>query len=387
MTKVAILTFQRSTNYGAVLQSYALQRSIAALVGVDCEVIDLLRPVHTDYKYTKRNAPLKEYAINALKEPQISLQKRIKSSARLLLESLVYIRKRSRFHKFEQSHIRFSDRSFCCSDDLYAAKLDYDCFVTGSDQVWNPTYPYSPEPYFLTFVPQGIPRIAYAPSFGVSEVNKEVELLYGQWLNEIHYLSVRETQGAELIYKLTGRVAEVVLDPTLLLTMGEWKEIVKETKNKSPYIFCYALGDVPGLMDLCYHIQEVTGYTVYKIGNVNDMWDRRVKTVVDAGPQEFIGYIANAEIVITNSFHGTVLSLNMEKPFFSVASPILGANSRNSRLQSVLSLFSLSNRLYKYMDKFPVEKDIHIAYDEVHAKLQFEREKSLSYLRRSICPN
>ena len=120
--------------------------------------------------------------------------------------------------------------------------------MTGSDQVWNPTYPYSPEPYFLTFARFGIKRIAYAPSFGVSQLDAGVHDQYRAWLNGIYRLSVRERHGAAIIKELTGRQAEVVLDPTLLLTESDWRMMAKNPKTREPYIFCYQLGEIPGIM-------------------------------------------------------------------------------------------------------------------------------------------
>lgn len=384
MTRVAILTMQRSPNYGAVLQAYALQQTIAGF-GVECEILDLLRPVHAGYRRTKKNAPLEPYAGAASGESQASLLGRAKMSAKTFLEFLVESQRRQRFRQFDQTYLKYSRQSFCCSDDLYDAELDYDAYVTGSDQLWNPAYPYSPEPYFLTFAPQGIPRIAYAPSFGVSEINEEVQPLYRRWLHDITHLSVRETHGADIVRQLTGRDAQVVLDPTFLLTGDEWKTIAKEPNMTRPYIFCYSLNDVPGLMSLCNHVQGITGYPVYKLGNIKDIGNWRIKAVSNAGPQEFLGYIMNAAMVITDAFHGTVFSLNMKKPFFTVPAPGKEANSTNSRFLSVLNLFSLSERLYNPSDRLPSLPDLDIAYGVSSPKLEIEREKSLSYLRHSIC--
>ena len=384
MSIVAILTFHRSPNYGAVLQAYALQQTIAKL-GFDCEILDLLRPVHTGYRKTNRNAPLVPYAFLGNNKPIVSSRQKVKGSVRALIDSFLTRKSKLRFRQFDQSHLIFSEQSFCCSDDLYGSELDYDCYVTGSDQVWNPTYPYSPEPYFLTFAAKGIPRIAYAPSFGVSEIHKGVHPQYRQWLNEINHLSVRETHGAEIVRQLTGRDAQVVLDPTLLLTSDEWRKIAIKPNINCPYIFCYSLGDVPGLKDLCYHIQRDTGYPIYKIGNTKDLLDQKVHAVLDAGPQEFLGYIMNAAIVVTNSFHGTVLSINMQKPFYTVLSPVTGATSRNSRLLSTLELFSLGERLYGNADELPSSADYGLGYEEIEIKLAVEREKSLSYLKNSMC--
>ena len=384
MAKVAVLTMQRSPNYGAVLQAYALQKAIVKL-GAECEILDLLRPVHPGYKYTNRNTPLPPYSAKTENNDSLALRERVKATLIRPIELLVKSLKNRYFRNFERTHLRFSEQSFYSSDELYEAELDYNYFVTGSDQVWNPTYPYSPEPYFLTFVAKGIPRIAYAPSFGVSEIDKAVQPLYKRWLNDINHLSVRESQGAKIIFELTGRDAQVVLDPTFLLSKKEWQEFAIEPNTKYPYIFCYSLGDVPGLMKICHHAQQKTGFPIYKIGNTKDLWNRKVKAIVNAGPQEFVGYIMNAAMVITNSFHGTALSINMQRPFYTVPSPVIGVTSRNSRLESILGVFSLKNRLYRPEDELPSSRDFDVEYDKIKTKLELERSNSLSYLKHAIC--
>jgi len=384
MRKAAILTMQRSQNYGAVLQAYALQQAIEGL-GLKCQILDLLRPLHVGYKYTSHNAPLESYKNITSNKHSHSLQLNVKNSLWMFLESVLARRKQRRFHKFEQANLQFSPQTFYCSDDLYAAKLDYDFYVTGSDQVWNPNFSHNLEPYFLTFVPPGVPRIAYAPSFGVNDINKSLHSQYIQWLNDITHLSVRETQGAEIIRRLTGRDAKVVLDPTFLLTNDAWRKIAKKPSIKRPYIFCYSLGDVPGLMELCYHVHEVTKFPIYKIGTCKDLCDLRVKAILNAGPQEFLGFIMDAAIVITNSFHGTAFSINMKKNFYTVASPVVGTNSRNSRLFSILDLLGLSSRLLKSNKEIPSLTDFEVSYGTVSTKLAIERENSLSYLEYSFC--
>jgi len=379
MSKVAILTIQRSKNYGAVLQSYALQQTINKF-GLSCEILDLLRPIHTGYKSTNHNMPLEPYYKKNTNTPNKAFFYNIKLTIYNFLEQSLSRKKMLGFQQFEQMNLTFSQHSFCCSDDLYLTLLDYDYYVTGSDQVWNPTFPYSPEPYFLTFVPQGVPRIAYAPSFGVSEIHEAIQSQYKQWINGITHLSIRERQGADIIYQLTGRNALTVLDPTFLLTGIEWEKIAKKPNIKCQYIFCYSLGDVSGLMDLCYYVQEITGYPIYKIGNCKDLYNRRVKAILNADPQEFIGLIMDAAIVITNSFHGTAFSINMKKNFYTFTTSALGTDSRNSRLISLLDLFGLSKRLINSIDELPLSPDFDVAYDEVSTILSIEREKSHCYL-------
>jgi hypothetical protein len=382
MIKVAMLTMQRSLNYGAVLQSYALQQTICRF-GVHCEILDLLRPVHEGYRSSPRSAALPPYCITSgLSRPSMMVQ--IKGHVRRLLEIMIDHRRHQRFRRFDQEYLTYSSNSFQCVDDLYAASLDYDAYVTGSDQVWNPTYPYSPEPYFLTFARLGLKRIAYAPSFGVSQLDVGVHDQYRAWLNGINQLSVRERHGAAIIKELTGRQAEVVLDPTLLLTESDWSMIAKNPKTRKPYIFCYNLGDNPDIMTLCRHLQLQTGFRIYSLGNHLRHPVSGVNGIVNAGPQEFLGWIKNAAVVVTDSFHGTVLSVNMRKPFFIIPGQVWGRNSRNSRLESILEILDLKDRVWTQRLPLPSTLNINFDYCNTERLLIIERIKSLRFLRDAI---
>lgn len=389
MKRIAILTFHRVQNYGAVLQAYALQQTMTNL-GVYCEILDLLRPQHAGYMETSSNTQLAPYRKSTVDNRKLrSMRVNARKWVADVLEHLILAKRRLQFRKFDQTHLKFSPTTYSCTEDLYASKLDYDAYVTGSDQVWNPTYRWSPEPFFLTFTTPGIPRIAYAPSFGVSAIDTAVQPLYARWLRDMTHLSVREIHGAEIVKQLTGRNAEIVLDPTLLLTGDDCKALAKEPRCKKPYIFCYSVGDVPGLMALCYHAQKLTGYPIYKIRKAReaakDVCNWRIKAVTDAGPQEFLGYLMNAAIIVTNSFHGTVLSINLQKPFFTVPSPMTSTQSRNSRLSSILQILSATDRLYQLDQELPSITDFEMSYDKIFKKLAVEREKSLSYLKHAIC--
>lgn len=377
-----MLTMQRSLNYGAVLQAYALQQSICRF-GFHCEILDLLRPVHKGYRSSPRSAPLPPYCnTSGISRPSKKLQ--IKGHVRRLLDMLIDQRRRQRFRQFDKEYLTYSRNSFQCVDDLYSASLDYDAYVTGSDQVWNPTYPYSPEPYFLTFVRFGIKRIAYAPSFGVSQLDAGVHDQYRAWLNGIYRLSVRERHGAAIIKELTGRQAEVVLDPTLLLTESDWRMMAKNPKTREPYIFCYQLGEIPGIMTLCRHLQSQTGFHIYRLGNHVRYPVLGVNGIVNAGPQEFLGWIKNAAVVVTDSFHGTVLSVNMRKPFYIIPGPVRGRNSRNSRLESMLEILDLKERLWTPDLPLPSALNLNFDYSNSERLLLSERVKSLRFLRDAI---
>ncbi|WP_084022251.1 polysaccharide pyruvyl transferase family protein [Chlorobaculum limnaeum] len=382
MRKVAVLTMQRSLNYGAVLQAYALQRRILSF-GVQCEIIDLLRPVHSGYRSSQISEQLSPYRLQKKDSNCKGLHYCLKAMLKIRLEKILQRKRIERFRKFDNEFIIYSPKPIYCAEELYTFIKEYDAYVTGSDQVWNPTYPYSPEPYFLTFVPEGIPRIAYAPSFGVSSIDKTVHDVYKKWLMGITRLSVREKQGASLIKEISGRTAEVVLDPTLLLNDAEWLEVSKTPKTHKPYIFCYDLGNNAGLKILCKYLHNYTGYNVYRISNNLEHSISGIIDVYGAGPQEFLGWINGAALVVTNSYHGMVLSINMKKPFYVVMKKN-GVNTRNSRIDNILEMLELQDRLWCSSDVYPERNKMELSFDNAMNILKVERKKSLEYLRSSI---
>jgi hypothetical protein len=253
---------------------------------------------------------------------------------------------------------------------------EYDYFITGSDQVWNPYYSLEHEKYFLQFAPKE-KRIAYAPSFGVSEIPEDKKEIYKQWLNEIPHLSIRENEGAKIIKELTGKDAPVLVDPTLLLTKQEWLEISKEHENKpkSKYLLTYFLGDIPTKRKKL--IKNIAKKYNLKIVRLADLKDKKTYT---ADPSEFIDYINSAEIFLTDSFHGTVFSILMGTPFYIFQR--LGGKSMYSRINTLLEMTHFKNR---------EEKDINlnrnlldIDFSHVEDILNKERKKSVDFLKNAL---
>ena len=300
-----------------------------------------------------------------------------------MLSAALFRKKEKRFSDFCDKYMTFSSKRFYDFDEIYSSPPQYDAYVTGSDQVWNPTFAHNPEPYFLTFVDKSRPRIAYAPSFGISEIPKEIWPLYREWLLGITHLSVREIQGASIINDISSQSAQVVLDPTLLLTAKDWEKVAENTEQP-PYIFCYALGDPPRMMQLCHHLSGLTGFPILKIGDVKDVFDRSIRSIVDAGPSEFLGLIKNAAIVVTNSFHGTCFSINYRKPFYAVPTVSSVHMSKNSRLTSLLERLALENRLYTAESTLPLLAQVEIDYKNADALLDIERKTSLKFLTEAL---
>jgi len=377
MKKVGILTLNGYQNYGNRLQNYAVQEVIKSL-GMDAETIR----VHLEKSQSNNNKYrlLKKRFYNLKRKTTREMLDNINFKIwsiinREKIEEAEFIRTKV-FKKFTMDYILETDY-FISEKQIPEKILDkYDYFVTGSDQVWNPYYINGSSLYFLTFAPKN-KRIAYSPSFGVSNIPLEYINRYKAWLLEIKSLSVREYVGARIIEELTGREAPVLIDPTLMLTKEKWLSISKESiyKPKSKYILTYFLGKIPD------EIRHFITYTAKKnnlqIVNLADIKD--IKNYI-AGPSEFIDYVNSASALFTNSYHGCIFSILMGTPF--VVYDRQGSESMYSRIDTLLSIFQLECR--KVSNIKSNEQIFEIDYSHIPSILEFERKKAINFLRNAL---
>ena len=237
MKKIGILTINDYNNYGNRLQNYASQEVLKSL-GFAVETV-----VNTYY------APLEINTVDRIKRILGKNPKEIAYKCWSVLnkgeiEHYKKLRLQS-FKNFTRSNILETD--FTISEGNIPNDLSdkYDYFVTGSDQVWNPTFRHFSSVDFLTFAPKN-KRIAYAPSFGISKIPSEYVEKYKAWILDMHRLSVREQAGAKMIKDLTGRKASVLVDPTLMLTKEKWLTVsrVSDNKPQNKYLLTYFLGEI-----------------------------------------------------------------------------------------------------------------------------------------------
>lgn len=257
-----------------------------------------------------------------------------------------------------------------------AMVAEYDLFVTGSDQVWNPFYWSTSSVDFLQFAPEH-KRIALAPSIGISEFPKQRAADFGRWINSIPYISVREDAGARIIKELTGREAEVLLDPTFALSKEQWLQYAKKPEicPEHDYVFCYFLGNETNRY--ANYIEAYAKKYQYEIVNVCDICDLRY---YDIDPQEFVWLLANAKAVFTDSFHGTAFSINLQIPFV-VFERVEGGASMSSRITSVLKKTQLETRKYPIVSAGMITT---VDYSAASGVIEQERQKIKRFLSESI---
>lgn len=368
MNKVAIFTLNGYYNYGNRLQNYAMQEILKSL-NLDVETI-------INNRKSTNNKKLKDRIYNLLKcQPNEIYNKLYNKFSKNGID--YNTNKRTEvFKKFTLEYINETDYSISKDNIPKGLSIIYDYFITGSDQVWNPRNLHGSSVYFLTFAEEH-KRIAYAPSFGVSEIKPEFLENYKEWISGMHKLSVREDDGAKIIKELTGRDAPVLVDPTLLITREKWLSIAKEASNKPKvrYLLTYFLGGIPD--NYKNQIKNIVKENKLEVINLGD---NREKDTYRTGPSEFIDYINDCSIFFTDSFHGAVFSILLEKPF--IVFKRAGSTSMYSRIDTLLNKFELNDRKAENM---PWEENVfEIDFSHVPPILEAERKKSIEYLKNAL---
>lgn len=392
--KVGLITIHYVDNLGGVLLAYALQESVNQL-GYVCYVIDY-DPTHIPSKtrhllrsITRRVIRLPLYFLDFPKYLSMAIKNRGVLLPPLHLHGSSGLRKK-KFVAFRERYINLSEQHYTTDYSLISNPPIYDAYVCGSDQVWNPFMCKNPEnarnepAYFLKFAPEA-KRISYAPSISIPEIPEHLREEMKQFLMGIPYLSCREKQGSELIRKMTGRSVEVVLDPTLLLDCEEWGRIAVDPEIKEPYVLGYFLGDGVEYRSFAQELAKRLGYRLVVISR--DHKDSETLNALDwcdAGPAEFLGLVMNAGCVCTDSFHGTIFSINFSRPFYAFERPgSHGTQSMATRIYNILELVGLTHRLLKTDSHFPTAP-LEIDFTEPHLRLLEERARSLQYLESSL---
>lgn len=294
------------------------------------------------------------------------------------------------FKTFSENHFRKLSPVYDTYSDLRKAASHYGAILVGSDQLWRPEG-YTTGFYNLMFVPDNVPKIAYATSFGVSQIPENKKKIAKQFLSRMDYISVRELRASEMIKELIGRDVPTVVDPTLLFTGEEWNNIIPLKKIiDEKYIFCYLLGSNPQHREWVNELKKCTGYKIVTIPFLDEFVEGDIafgdNQIFDAGPAEFVNLIRNAEYVCTDSFHGSVFSILNQKQFvtfnrFSDES----RNSRNSRIDSLLTQTGLrSRRMTEVGQDICDVIDAKIDYEMVEKKLAKMRNESVDYLRNAL---
>lgn len=331
MNTIGIVTIV-SQNYGNRLQNYALQTVLQNM----------------------------GYTVNTIRRIEVPFSLIVKN----YIHYLWHTNNTTQFFKFNRK-IVWSKSVWGDNSQLKELQSQYDYFIAGSDQVWNPYYTFTGTDLdFLTFV-EDERKIAYAASFGVSSLPSEKAAQYKEYLCDFSKISTREDAGADIVFSLTGRGVPVVLDPVLLLEAEQWRKIAKKPRNmpKGPYTLVYSVESMSEALKNAVE-EEKKNHQVLEVRKLNGKeWA--------VGPAEFLYLIDHADKLLTDSFHGTVFSVLFHTPFY-----IYGRDGHNmsSRMDTLLSSVELKD----------VSEFSQAVFDRSDVLLKKKRLESVGFLRDAL---
>lgn len=367
--RIAIITFHRAYNYGAVLQCYALYHTLKKL-GHECYVLDYWPKyfynqyyIHSDFSLT--HPPLKTW-MNHYRT-----------------KNILNVRNQG-FEKFLKDYLALMpvDITNGCVD---VEDMKFDLYITGSDQVWNNRCARFDRNYFLDFPCAKLSkRASYAASFGMKQIPEELENEYKKRLSDFAAYSVRENEGKEILKDLLAVEASVNCDPTLLLKQDEWSKLATNNNTDSePYVLVYYVTKTEELQRKALDYVKTKGYKLVILPcnmSIDVLLGKKDKQFASdlhltASPTEFLTLLKNASYVFTNSFHGTVFSLLNHKQFYSKIR--LNPQKRNNRVQNLLYQVGLISSDF---DSDAFITDEHVNWNLIDKKIEIMREEGWKYL-------
>lgn len=364
--KVAVITRHAITNYGSLLQAFATQQVIENL-GHTCEIIDYIRD---DESYSQHEKTL------LARKPEWN-RNPMKKAIYLALRQPESIASGKRFEAEQSKYLHLTKR-YASSEELLDDKPIADVYMTGSDQVWGPVENGSYDSsYCLSFTDDADKRIAYAASFGRTEMTGEIENFFKKWLSRYRYIGVREDSAVSLLNKM-GIDSVQVLDPTLLLDSNFWAKITTPIKEKK-YVLVYQLHNDKRVGAYAAQVAKAFGFPLIRVSTSFHQFSREGKLIWCPEIGKFLSYIKNAECMVTDSFHGTAFAINFNTPFVEV----LPNNKTGTRNMSILKLTGLSDRILTDDEDITLAKE-KIDYSRANRIIEEKRKESLSLLKNMI---
>lgn len=349
--KIGLLSFHCAHNYGAVLQAYALQEFLISQ-GHSAEFIDY-RP---DYLVDPYNIEVQD-----------------KFSLKALLQAPINPMRRLRHERFND----FINNKLVLSEKVHASREivgNYEAYVLGSDQIWNPHITKGDLVFFGAFDRAARSRlISYAAS---TEVPHEEAVLdfssEQQHLREFSSISVREDQLREQIQPLVDVPVRTVLDPTLLVDAAIFESIAERVESEG-HLTVYQVKNDDATMSIARAIQKTNG--IKSIVKLTPHVSKRdlLNPNSTSSPERFIGLFSSSNYVVTTSFHGVIFAIIFKKQFVCIMDKSRG----NYRIASLLKNLGISNRMIYSLDEIPVEM---IDYDLVSRKIIELRNQSREFL-------
>jgi hypothetical protein len=371
--RIGIITYHFSDNYGALIQAFALRHWFVSQ-GHQAEFINY-QPNYVEegggFNFSK---PVSKANLKILFLKFTYLKEKVFGDAGL----------KEGFKAFRRYQLGVASQRIISIDTLFVS--GFDLLVCGSDQIWKPSEHYGIDPvYYLDFLTYGKSprRISYAPSFGTDSLSPEFQGAIGVAIKKLDAISVREQTGCDIVERLLGKRPTCVPDPTLLL--ADYKQIMKPHPiSLTKYVFCYALRSREVIGAVAEDLATKLDAGLYSPHNPHRRWREIGKTVYPC-PGQWLDLLNSAAYVVTNSFHGTALSIILNKPFVVVG--LQGAKAEfNARVKNLLALVDLEERFIQNMERGSVDSILStdINWLAVNEKVDILRDTGVNYLQTEI---
>lgn len=372
-----IITITGETNYGNSLQNYA--------------VVKVLNKLNINARTVKTEYSLPEI-IQLKKTGNLDLKHYIKFNVKLALvhKMLLYkIIRRGKFRRYNKKYINLSKKYTV--ETAPVCDNNYDIYVFGSDQIWNFNWGgrlCEGIEFFTGGFADGVKKVAYSASLGADTVPTEYVKTLAENLNDFSAISVREQKGVEILESIVDKKIHLTPDPTLMLEKREWLDIAKKPlffNGNKKYVLTYFLGDYS--QERIDYIQKIADSRNLEIVDLCGEWDflkkRNKRSYYSFSPQEFIWLINNSEIMFTDSFHGCVFSILMNKNFRCFNRQVENEANMSSRMDTLFKMFGIEN--WCVADLNEKSEDVFFCnYSQVEETLNCERKKAYDYLKGAL---
>lgn len=338
--KIGIATFHQASNYGAVLQAFALQTFLRNMGH---------EPFFINHSFGSLPQGIRRY---------------IGKTPAATMKSWTRVRRSAVFHSFSVSYLGSAAAQPSTDHDFISHLPEADAYICGSDQVWNPSYLRRQEHeilFFLGFGPKTVRRIAYAASIGVEAIPYNWKSRFIEHLRRFDYISVREQQAMTILKTLIGKPVAWVPDPTFLLNGEDYLKVFRLFQQPLKEIFSYTLDRTISPL-----VTQTRACIAKSLGmKLKETYHRNPWRILFCGvpsPRQWLSSLARSGFVVTNSFHGTVFAIIFKRPF--IVLPVEGAISgMNTRITSLLGRCELEDRFVTEFDAEKIDALCHAPID------------------------
>lgn len=359
MKSASYITVHVGFNFGSKLQAVATSE-VLKKVGYEPTCVNYIPPRVAHQRYWKR----------ARKSP-------VKLLRRILFYPILLLTERN-FDGYLRKHIRLS-KPFYAQDNFNENCPKADVYISGSDQLWNCKHNEGNDKHYFFDGIEGT-KIAFSSSFGMTSLPVDYEQYVRNQLLKYKAISVREQSAVDLLNRM-GIEATHVLDPTLMLHKEDWKPFASRRLVKDKYLFVYLPYNIKD-KDLVYQsVRKIADKNGLKVVSYSDNIIRDKysdKTIYFVNPGDVLSLLLHADVVVTNSFHGTAFSINLNKQFW-----VYMPSKFSTRITSILDKCGLNDRLLETLITHN-QMDSYIDYTKVNVILNGERTIALDFLKKAL---